>query len=71
MTEPDHLCVTCSFSEHRVTNGNDWIRCTHADLVAGPDGKQEHPMAFEQRIKVADQPANICGADGIFWTARE
>ena len=63
---PARICWNCSYRTHEVKDGADVVACTHQ-----PEGAAEplHPHA--QRTQPADEAANVCGAQGIFWKARQ
>jgi hypothetical protein len=48
-----------------VENGADWQACQHQ-----VDGAPAPLAPHQQRTVPADEAANVCGREGIFWKAR-
>ncbi|VTU37046.1 hypothetical protein [Variovorax sp. PBL-E5] len=65
MTEPDRFCASCAHCTQRIENGADWQACMHQ-----PEGAPAPLMPHQQRTAPADEAANFCGIEGIFWEQR-
>ncbi|OUM01756.1 hypothetical protein [Variovorax sp. JS1663] len=68
MSEPERLCRTCTHSRTK-----DGAQYTNEDMAycARAQGESSNLINCpSQRFAVADEPAGVCGAEGIFWEAR-
>lgn len=68
MTEvPVRTCIGCVHGRLTIDRGVDTILCAHAT----PGTPLAAQSAVAQRHMAADQDANVCGRDAIFWEPKQ